>query len=53
MEIVDLLLETLPEEAPPGIWSIDDPGFCDELNRRCADTKTKHWKTLKQIRDEL
>jgi hypothetical protein len=52
MELVDLLLETLPEEAPPGIWSVDDPGLHDELDRRCLDTKTEHWKTWQQIQDE-
>jgi putative addiction module component (TIGR02574 family) len=52
MEIVDLLLETLPEEAPSGVLSMDDPDFYDELDRRAADTKTEHWKTWEQIRDE-
>jgi len=32
MEIVDLLLESLPEETPEGILTIDDPGFYDELD---------------------
>lgn len=52
MEIVDLLLETLPEEAPPGVLSMDDPGFYDELDRRAADTNRETWKGWEELRDE-
>jgi hypothetical protein len=51
-EIIDVLLDTLPEEALPGLLGFDDAGFYEELDRRFADTKTEHWKTWEQIQDE-
>lgn len=52
MEIIDLLMETLPEEEPPGGLSMDDPGFFAELDRRAADPRDENWKTWEEIRDE-
>ena len=46
-EIVELLLETLPEQ--PGV-SLDDPAFYDELDRRAAnDVGSRRWE---EFRDE-
>jgi putative addiction module component (TIGR02574 family) len=37
-ELAERLIESLGK--PPGIWSDDDPGFDEELNRRWAAYKT-------------
>ena len=41
------ILETLPP--PEGIWSIDDPGFEEELERRANDPEPGiPWSQLRQ-----